>query len=102
MNDLATLLLAFLLGVLLGMLFFGALWLTIRRGLYSDAPGPWFFVSLLLRMLVILAGFYVVGHGDWRRLLACLLGFVLVRIGATRLTRAPRTLNARRIAGSGP
>jgi F1F0 ATPase subunit 2 len=101
MNDLTTLLLAFLFGVLLGMLFFGALWLTIRRGLSSDAPGPWFFASLLLRMLLTLSGFYLVGHGDWRRLLACLLGFVLARIAATRLTRTPGTLHARRIAGSG-
>jgi F1F0 ATPase subunit 2 len=99
-NEPTALLLAFLLGALLGMLFFGALWLTILRGLHSNVPGPWFFASLLLRLLVILSGFYLVGHGDWRRLCACLLGFFVARVGATHLARLPRALKAHRIAGS--
>ncbi len=44
---------------------------------------------MLLRMGITLAGFYFVGRGDWRRLIACLLGFVVARFVVTWLTRAP-------------
>jgi F1F0 ATPase subunit 2 len=78
-----------LAGVLLGIVFFGGLWWTIRRGVPSRHPAAWFLCSLLLRMAAVLAGFYLVSGRDWRRLLACLLGFFLARILVTRLTRAP-------------
>jgi F1F0 ATPase subunit 2 len=41
------------------------------------------------RTAVALLGFYAVFRGDWRRLVACLAGFVLARILVTRLTRTP-------------
>ena len=47
-------------GVLLGALFFGGLWWTVREGLSSKRVAMWFLGSLLLRMGVTLAGFYVV------------------------------------------
>jgi F1F0 ATPase subunit 2 len=72
--------LALLSGVLLGAIFFGGLWWTVRRGLLSPVPALWFSASSLLRTAVALGGFYVVSHGEWRRLLACLLGFFLSRI----------------------
>jgi len=80
------LLLALFGGVLLGVLFFGGLWFTVRQGVVSKQPALWFFCSLLLRTAIAVLGFYFVMHGDWRRLLACLLGFLLARIGIVRLT----------------
>jgi F1F0 ATPase subunit 2 len=47
----------------------------------------WFFGSLLLRMSIALAGFYFVSGGQWERLLLCLVGFVIARLGVTGLTR---------------
>ena len=76
-------------GFVLGAIFFGGLWWTVRKGLTSKQPALWFFGSMLLRMGIALAGFYFVGRGDWRRLLACLLGFVFARFVVTWLTRAP-------------
>jgi len=78
-----------LAGVLLGMIFFGGLWLTIQRGVSSKQPAALFFFSLLLRMGISLTGFYFVAHGDWRRVLSCLVGFILARILVTWLTRVP-------------
>jgi F1F0 ATPase subunit 2 len=49
----------------------------------------------LLRMTVAVTGFYVVSHGEWRKLLACLVGFLLARIAVTRLIRLPITKSAR-------
>jgi len=74
-------------GVLLGAMFYGGLWWTVRRGVSSKRVALWFFGSLLLRTGLALAGFYVVADGDWQRLLLCLLGFVVARLAVTWLTR---------------
>jgi F1F0 ATPase subunit 2 len=89
MNDPLTLALAGLAGGLLGGVFFGGLWWTVRRGVSSPKPVLWFFGSLLLRTSIVLAGFYFVGRGNWQRIAACLLGFALARFIVMRLTRAP-------------
>jgi F1F0 ATPase subunit 2 len=80
--------LALVTGVLLGAIFFGGLWWTVRKCVSAKQPALWFFGSVLLRMTVVLAGFYFVAHGHWERLLVCLLGFVMARVVVTRLTRA--------------
>jgi F1F0 ATPase subunit 2 len=76
-------------GLLLGAFFFGGLWRTVIKGVSSHRPALWFFTSMLLRMSVTPAGFYVVGREDWRRWLLCLLGFVLARIAVKWLIRPP-------------
>ena len=88
MNDWLTLALASMAGMLLGAIFFGGLWWTVRKGVSSERPALWFFGSALLRTGVVLAGFYFVSGGHWERLLLCLLGFVMARLVVTRLTRS--------------
>ncbi|MGB7756169.1 MAG: ATP synthase subunit I [Salinisphaera sp.] len=83
MSDLPWLGLALLAGGALGTFFFGGLWWTVRRCLESPQPVLWLGPSLLLRIGVTVAGFYVVGQGDWRQLLACLIGFVIARFIVT-------------------
>ncbi len=100
MSDAGVLSLALSAGVLIGMCFFGALWLTIRRGMLSSAPGLWFLASLLCRTLLTIAGFCLVAQGDWRRAFACLLGFLLARFVATRLARPTDALRARHVTGA--
>lgn len=87
MNEMMNLVPALLTGVVLGMLFFGGLWWTVRKGVSSARPVRWFFGSLLLRTCLTLVGFYVVSDGHWETLLVCLLGFTLARLMVTRLTR---------------
>jgi len=82
-------------GLVLGAIFFGGLWWTVRKGVSSSQPALWFLGSLLLRMSIALTGFYFVGRGHWERLLACLLGFVLARFVVTWLTRPPRESKTR-------
>jgi len=86
-HDVLPLLLAWLAGCALGAFFFGGLWWTVRRGLAAPNPALWIFPSALLRLGVVLAGFYAVAGGDWRRLVACLVGFLLARQITVRLTR---------------
>lgn len=66
-------------GASLGAVFFGGLWWTIQKGLRSTRPAAWFVLSLPLRVGITIGGFYLVSAGEWKRLLACLIGFVLVR-----------------------
>ena len=87
MNDLLTLTLALVAGLALGTFFFGGLWWTVRRGVVSKRPATMFFASLLLRTGITVAGFYFVSGGNWKRLLLCLLGFVVARVVVTWLTR---------------
>jgi F1F0 ATPase subunit 2 len=78
-------------GLVLGVFFFGGLWWTVRKGLSSAQPALWFLFSLLLRIALTLAGFYLVAAGDWRRLLACLAGFIAARFLVTHLAAPPAT-----------
>jgi len=86
MSEAVQLIPALVAGVLLGLMFYGGLWWTVRRGVLSkNAPGM-FFGSLLLRTGIALAGFYFIAHGHPERLLMSLLGFVMARLIVTRLT----------------
>jgi len=76
--------LAFIAGLALGAVFFGGLWWTVKKGLTAKKPALLFLGSLLLRLAVILCGFYFVGGGQWQRLVACLIGFILARLALTR------------------
>ncbi|MEO5958539.1 MAG: ATP synthase subunit I [Opitutaceae bacterium] len=89
MNEPLMLVVAGAVGLVLGAVFFGGLWWTVRKGVSSPRPVLWFVGSMLLRTGIVLAGFYFVGGGQWQRLLVCLLGFVIARFLVVRLTRAP-------------
>ena len=100
MNEALILTGSLLAGVLLGAFFFGGLWWTIRSHSPSQWTGLLFSASLLLRMAVAVTGFYLVSHGEWRKLAACLAGFLLARIAVTRLIRIPAA-NSTRILQEG-
>ena len=87
MYEALVLVLALVAGVLLGAIFFGGLWWTVRRGMSSKQPAVLFFGSLLLRTGIALAGFYFMARIRWESLLVCLVGFIMARLIVTRLTR---------------
>ena len=87
MNEPLSLAFALAAGAVLGAMFYGGLWWTVRRGVSSRRPALLFIGSLLLRMGLALTGLFFVAAGQWQRLLLCLLGFVLARIVVIRLTR---------------
>lgn len=91
MSEPLILILAALAGCLLGVVFFGGLWWSVRKGLVSPHPVVWFLGSLVLRTAVVLFGFHRVGGGRWERFLACLLGFLVARFAVVRLTRPAPT-----------
>jgi F1F0 ATPase subunit 2 len=82
MNETLLVILAFIAGLALGILFFGGLWFTAKT------PAIWFFSSFFLRVSIVLIGFYFVSNGNWQRLLTCLLGFVVARFIVMYFTRS--------------
>jgi F1F0 ATPase subunit 2 len=101
MREMLTLTEAWLAGAVLGAIFFGGLWWTVRKCASSRRPALWFAASLLLRMAIALGGFYFVFDGDWKRLIACLAGFVMARLLVTWLTRPSPALQTRPAQGAG-
>lgn len=87
MNETLTLILAGGAGLLLGAIFFGGLWWTVRKGVASKRAALWFLGSMVLRTSVVLLGFYFVLGDNWQRLVAGLLGFIIARLIVMRLTR---------------
>ena len=88
--------LAGLAGGVLGLLYFSGLWWTIQLGVSSRHPGLLFVTSFLLRSFIVLCGFYFVAGNHWERMVACLLGFTLVRyivVQRTNLQAAHSEIN---------
>ena len=85
--------LMFVAGGLLAALYLAGLWLTLqyihrphhphhKRHPHHERPkaGLWLTISLVLRLLLLLAAFYLIlGDGQWRHLLAALVGFMTLR-----------------------
>jgi len=87
MNDIVYMILAFIGGLLLGTIFFGGLWLTVKKLVTSKIPSLWFLGSFFLRLSITLIGFYYISLGNWQRLLICVVGFIAARYIVMHLTK---------------
>jgi len=75
-----TLIAAFVAGLALGAFYFIALWHTVQRLPAAHGPVRLMVFSFVLRMSVVLAGFYlIIGGEHWERLAAAMLGFIIIR-----------------------
>ena len=83
----------FIAGLALGLFYFAGLWLTISRLTQTGNPALLFLASFVGRMMVVIAGIYLISNGQWQRIAACLVGVVLMRVLLTRHL-APRTAPA--------
>ena len=81
------LLLAFGAGLVLGLFYFGGLWWTVNRVATAGQPGLLMLASMLLRGGVVLAGFWLVMDGQLDRLIACVVGFFIMRTVLIRRLR---------------
>jgi F1F0 ATPase subunit 2 len=66
-------------GGTIGILFFGGLWLTVKKSLASKTPALWLIGSFLLRSAVTIVGFYFLSGNDWKKMVVCLIGFIIAR-----------------------
>lgn len=75
---------AFLTGLILGGAYLAILWRSIRGLAASRGPIRRLLGGAVLRIGLLMGSFYLVMAGQPERLLACLAGFLVVRVAATR------------------
>lgn len=74
-----------LAGALLGAVYFGGLWLTVRRLSRVRGPAPWLAASYLGRLVVAGAGFgLLVALSGLPAVASALVGFLAVRYALIR------------------
>ncbi len=88
MNEIFSILIPLVGGSLLGILFFGGLWLTVKKLIVTKTPALLMIGSFFFRIGIVLTGFYFIGLGDWRNLVACMIGFVAARFAVLHYTKS--------------
>lgn len=76
----------FVAGILSGILFFGGLWYTVKKGVRLRNPFFLFAGSFIVRTAVTMAVFYYISDGSWQRILICTAGFVAARFAVMSFT----------------
>jgi F1F0 ATPase subunit 2 len=79
MNEILVLALAIISGIVLGVFYFGGLWLTLQHLSRSRQPAFLVLSSLLVRSAVCLFCFYLVASNSWEGLVSSLAGFTLAK-----------------------
>ena len=76
--------LSFVWGALLGLFYFGGLWITLKYISRSKKPKSWLVMSFVIRISVILAGFWAVMRMDPVAFMLTFLAFLITRVILTR------------------
>ena len=81
---LITYLLVFLIGMALGLMYFGGLWWTVTAVTDERCSAWWLAVSFLARMTLLTSGLYVVLLVSVWHLALCLAGVLIARVVLVR------------------
>lgn len=84
MYDWIILIVGGLVGIVLGIFYFGGLWFTVQHITKVKSPRLWMFSSFVLRAVVVLAAFYGMLQYRWEFLAAALVGFMVMRFYLVR------------------
>lgn len=95
MNETILMIVAFVAGIALGIIFFGGLWFTVKKAITTKTPALWIFSSFILRMSIALLGFYVIGGNQWQHLILSLLGFIVARFIVIQWTKSIESKQAK-------
>jgi F1F0 ATPase subunit 2 len=79
MNIVLNMILVFVTGIALGMLFFGGLWLTVKKTVTARKPAILILSSFIVRVAIVLLGFYFICAEDWQKILVAFSGFIIAR-----------------------
>ena len=84
-------LLYLIIGLGLGLFYFGGLWLTIKNMNQVRSPIILTLGSYILRIAaVIFVLIYIARQGDWGNILILLVGFIVSRIFLSRIIGKPK------------
>ena len=78
-----------LAGGAIGLLYFGGLWLTLKKLSQKRRWGLWLGASFLARTALAMAFFWLLAAGDWHRLLTLAAGFSMVRFLLLKIQNKP-------------
>jgi F1F0 ATPase subunit 2 len=79
--------LAFISGFVLGVIFFGGLWFTVKKAVASKNTALWIAGSSIIRIAIVLTGIYYISEGSWQKMVLCMVGFIVARFMVIWLTR---------------
>jgi F1F0 ATPase subunit 2 len=79
--------LAFISGFVLGVIFFGGLWFTVKKAVASKNTALWIAGSSIIRIAIVLTGIYYIAEGSWQKMVLCMVGFIVARFMVIWLTR---------------
>ena len=91
MNESLNMTISLASGILLGVFYFGGLWLTLKRLSQSRQPALLTLTSFLMRSALCLYCFYLIAGQGLEALAFCLAGFIglkfalIYRMNSTRL-----------------
>lgn len=71
-------------GIVLGLVYFGGLWITVCRLPKVKRQASWMLSSFILRNVLVAAGFYAILRLGWQFVLLYLAGVLGVRFVMTR------------------
>jgi len=86
MEIITAVILSLLAGAALGLIFVLGLWKTVQRMSRVKRPYLWVFASFLIRVSIVLLGFYLIMQVQWQLMAVALLGFIFARLGVVRYT----------------
>jgi len=75
---------SFIWGVLLGFFYFGGLWMTLKHIPRSKKPKSWLFLSFIVRISLILVGFWAIVRSNPVAFMLTFLAFFITRFILTR------------------
>lgn len=73
------LMIEFVIGTILGIVFFGGLYLTVQKLNAVRNPSLLFFISFISRMAIVLGGLYYVSKNGYEGVLIALAGIIFIR-----------------------
>jgi F1F0 ATPase subunit 2 len=95
MSSISTLIIPFVLGGLIGWVYFSGLWETVRRLPEAKSPHGLMILSFAARTLFALGGFFILIDGQWERMVASVAGFLIVKaVLVFSLGRIPKSFSA--------
>jgi F1F0 ATPase subunit 2 len=71
-------------GVLLGLFYFGGLWMTLKYISRSKNPKSFMFLSFVVRVALVLVGFWVIVRLDRVAFILAFPAFLITRVILTR------------------
>jgi F1F0 ATPase subunit 2 len=88
--------LAFGAGMILGLLFFGGLYITIQKIETAKNPALIMILSFMIRMAVLVVAFYFIAQSGYKEVLFALAGVIITRFVMTFRMRGEKKERVKR------